>query len=122
MCIFAVAPTRVLNLSMMARLLGAVTGWETSGYEIMRLGERRLHMMRLYNIREGLGAGDDTLPDRFFKEGLDCGGKLAGTKLNRKKFNEMIRIYYRMMGWDDQGHPKKETLLDHQILDVRFSD
>ena len=122
MCIFAVAPTRVLNLSMMARLLGAVTGWETSGYEIMRLGERRLHLMRLYNIREGLGTGDDTLPNRFFEEGLDCGGKLAGTKLNRKKFNEMIRIYYRMMGWDDQGHPKKETLLDHQILDVRFSD
>ena len=115
MCIFAVAPTRVLNLEMMARLIGAVTGWETSSYEIMRLGERRLHLMRLYNLREGLKAKDDTLPDRFFEEGLDCSGKLSGAKLERETFSAMIHTYYEMMGWDEKGKPTQASLLDHQI-------
>ena len=49
----------------MAAMLGAVTGWVTSSYELMRFGERRLHLMRAYNLREGLSADDDTLPDRM---------------------------------------------------------
>ncbi len=119
MCIFAIAPTRVLNLEMMAQLLGAVTGWETSSYEIMRMGERRLHLMRLYNLREGLSAQDDTLPDRFFEEGLDCGGELHGARLDRETFESMIHTYYEMMGWNEKGIPKKATLLDHQIEQLR---
>jgi aldehyde:ferredoxin oxidoreductase len=59
--IFAIAPTRVLSLAEMAELLGAVTGWNTSAYELMRFGERRLHLMRVYNLRKGLTAADDTL-------------------------------------------------------------
>ena len=46
LCIFAIAPTRLLSLEQMAALLRAVTGWETSAYEIMRIGERRNHLMR----------------------------------------------------------------------------
>ena len=64
--LFAVAPTRILRLDEMAELLAAVTGWETS-YEIMRFGERRNHLMRVYNLREGLTAADDTLPDRILR-------------------------------------------------------
>ena len=41
-CIFAIAPTRVFSLQEMADMLMAVTGWDTSAYEIMRRGERRL--------------------------------------------------------------------------------
>ena len=52
----------------MAELLAAVTGWNTSSYEIMRYGERRNHLMRVYNLREGLSAADDRLPDRFFDD------------------------------------------------------
>jgi aldehyde:ferredoxin oxidoreductase len=68
LCIFAIAPTRVLRVADMARLLSAVTGWDSSAYELMRFGERRLHLMRVYNLREGLTAADDTLPARFFYE------------------------------------------------------
>jgi aldehyde:ferredoxin oxidoreductase len=99
----------------MADLLDATTGWNTSAYEIMRLGERRLHLMRAYNLREGLTAEDDTLPERFFDEPLNCGGKLAGIRLDRERFADMITCYYRMMGWDAEGRPLKETLLDHHL-------
>lgn len=114
LCIFAIAPTRVLTLEDMAALLGAVTGWVTSSYEIMRFGERRLHLMRLYNLREGLTAADDTLPARFFEEGVQA-GRWQGVKLDRKQFHANIRAYYRMMGWDDEGRPLFETLLDHRL-------
>ncbi len=113
-CIFAVAPTRVLTLEQMAQMLAAVTGWRTSSYEIMRFGERRLHLMRLYNLREGLTAADDTLPDRFFDDPISS-GQWAGHRLNRAQFAAAIRTYYRMMGWDDAGVPRYETLLDHHL-------
>lgn len=114
MCIFAIAPTRVLTLHEMAQLLGAVTGWNTSGYELMRFGERRLHLMRAYNLREGLTADDDRLPERFYAEPIRS-GQWAGTKLDKSPFQECVRTYYRMMGWDDQGNPRYETLLDQQL-------
>ena len=113
-CIFAVAPTRVLTLEQMAQMLAAVTGWRTSSYEIMRFGERRLQLMRVYNLREGLTAADDTLPDRFFDDPIPS-GQWAGHRLNREQFTTAIRTYYRMMGWDDAGMPSYETLLDHHL-------
>jgi aldehyde:ferredoxin oxidoreductase len=114
MSIFAIAPTRILSLDDMAELLAAVTGWNTSSYEIMRWGERRNHLMRVYNLREGLAATDDTLPDRFFDEPIPQ-GTWSGTRLDRSAFTKAIRTYYRMMGWDDEGRPRYETLLDHHL-------
>ena len=116
LCIFAVAPTRVLSLYEMARLLGAITGWNTSGYEIMRWGERRLHLMRVYNLREGLTAAADVLPSRFFDEPIRMPGeRWDGKRLDRERFAAAVRDYYRMMGWDDTGRPRRETLLDHHL-------
>ena len=115
-CIFAVAPTRVFSLHEMARMVSAVTGWNTSAYEIMRWGERRLHLMRMYNLREGLTAADDTLPDRFFAEALEMpGSRWHGKRLDRGAFQAAVRTYYRMMGWDQEGRPLEETLLDHRL-------
>ncbi len=114
-CIFAVAPTRVLTLEQMSSMLAAVTGWRTSSYEIMRYGERRLHLMRVYNLREGHSGSDDILPARFFDEAITQ-GKWAGTKLDRAVFADCVQAYYRMMGWDGHGVPLRETLIDHRIV------
>lgn len=112
--LFAIAPTRVLRLDDMANLLAAITGWDTSSYEILRLGERRNHLMRIYNLREGLTTADDTLPNRFFDDPISQ-GQWAGIRLDKAQFGEAIRTYYRMVGWDDTGYPRYETLLDHQL-------
>lgn len=114
LCLFAVAPTRLLKLDEMAELLAAVTGWETSSYEIMRFGERRNHLLRVYNLREGLTAADDTLPDRFFDDPIPD-GDWAGTRLDRARFGACVRLYYQMMGWDEQGRPLPATLVDHHL-------
>lgn len=113
-CIFAIAPTRALSLQIMTDMLAAITGWETSSYELLRWGERRNHLLRVYNNREGLTAADDTLPDRFFEEPIDSGPK-AGLKLDRAAFRAAIDCYYAMMGWDEQGAPQPATLYDHHL-------
>lgn len=113
-CIFAIAPTRALSLQIMTDMVAAITGWETSSYELLRWGERRNHLMRVYNNREGLSAADDTLPDRFFDEAIDSGVK-RGVKLDRKAFRQLIVTYYEMMGWDEHGVPRAGTLYDHHL-------
>lgn len=109
-CIFAIAPVRVLSFEQMAAMLAAVTGWNTSTYEIMQIGERRIQLMHLYNLREGIGPEADTLPDRFFDEPIDT-GTWRGHRIDRTAFEEAIRTWYRMMGWDDRARPAYETLV-----------
>jgi aldehyde:ferredoxin oxidoreductase len=77
----------------------------------MKIGERRLHLMRVFNAREGIGPDQDTLPSRFFQEPLS-GSKRAGDVLDRDRFEEAIRTFYRMMGWNDRGVPTEETLAE----------
>ncbi len=113
-CIFAIAPTRALSLQIMTDMLAAITGWETSSYELLRWGERRNHLMRFYNNREGLAPADDWLPDRFFDEAITAGPK-AGVKLDREGFRRVLQTYYEMMGWDENGHPRPATLYDHHL-------
>lgn len=113
-CIFAIAPTRALSLQIMTDMLAAITGWETSSYEILRWGERRNHLMRVYNNREGMTPTDDWLPDRFFDEPITVGPKV-GLKLDRDTCRQVLQTYYEMMGWDEDGRPRPATLLDHHL-------
>jgi aldehyde:ferredoxin oxidoreductase len=113
-CIFAIAPTRLLSLFEMTEMLRAATGWETSSHEIMRIGERRIHLMRWYNLREGLTAADDRLPDRFYVEPIAAGPR-QGDVIDRTAFEQAVTTFYAMMGWDGQGRPTPSTLYDHGL-------
>ena len=66
-CNFAAAPYSGLSLPMIAETVAAVTGWSTSVYELMELGERSITMARVFNTREGLTPADDALPDRLYE-------------------------------------------------------
>ena len=113
-CIFASAPTRIFSLPEMASIVAAVTGWQTSDYELMQWGERRNQLMRVYNLREGITAAEDTLPKRFFEVPISEGAR-AGDVLDRQKFQEAILIYYALMGWTEQGIPTASTALQYGI-------
>jgi aldehyde:ferredoxin oxidoreductase len=110
-CPFASAPVRILSLEDVARLVRAITGWDTDIDEVMRWGARRMQLMRLYNLREGIDASQDRLPDRFFDEPIDA-GPWAGQRLDRDAFGAMIATYYELMGWDTRGVPTAETSRD----------
>jgi aldehyde:ferredoxin oxidoreductase len=107
-CIFASAPTRLLSLDDVARIVEAITGWQTTADEVMAWGARRMHLLRIYNLREGLTAADDDLPDRFFEDPIDV-GRFSGVRLDREAFHTMIAAYYDAMGWDEAGVPTATT-------------
>jgi aldehyde:ferredoxin oxidoreductase len=89
-------------------IVRSVTGWRTSLFELLKGAERAWTMARAFNLREGLSASDDTLPDRMF-EGLEKGA-LQGHAIDRKEFDAAVTAYYGMMGWDENGTPRKEKL------------
>jgi len=92
----------------LADVTAAVTGWDTSPVEQLRVAERILTMFRLINIREGLTAEDDRLPERFFQP---KSGALADKPCDHEKMEEAKSYYYTLMGWDSKtGVPLKEKV------------
>jgi aldehyde:ferredoxin oxidoreductase len=113
-CVFAAPPTRSMTVEEMGTLLGAITGWETSSYEVMAFGERRIHLTKVFNVREGLTAAEDTLPERFFTDPITV-GRWENYSIDKVKFQEMIQTYYAMMGWDQSGVPRYTTLIEKHL-------
>ena len=96
------------SYSQIVELTSAVTGWDSSVMELCRIAERVLTVCRLFNIREGFTAADDTLPARFFEP--TKGGALADKSLNFEEMEKAKRYYYSLMGWDESGVPITEKL------------
>jgi aldehyde:ferredoxin oxidoreductase len=68
-------------------------------------------MMRMFNIREGFGRKDDTLPGRLF-EPLE-NGALKGQAIDRNEFENALSCYYQMSGWDEKtGIPTPAKLAE----------
>ena len=110
LCVLCFAPVRTFTMADMVTLISAVTGWETSLWEIMKLGERRINMFRAFNAREGLTAADDWLPDRMF-EPIRTGPR-AGHKVSANDFSQALDLYYEMMNWDEEGIPRAGKLAE----------
>jgi aldehyde:ferredoxin oxidoreductase len=96
-------------------LVRAVTGWQVSLYELMRVGERRLNMLRYFNAREGLDRQQDTLPKKFFKP-LGGSGPSAGVAIDPQEFESALDTYYAIMGWSPQGVPTQAKLVELGIV------
>ncbi len=96
-----------------AELISAGTGIEFSGRDLLRLGERIYNLERLFNLREGFTAKDDTLPPRFFEPLPEGGSRNRVVHLE-----EMLKEYYKLRGWDKEGRPTKATL---KKLDIPVS-
>lgn len=84
-------------------------GWETSIYELMQIGERRINMMRYFNAIEGYTKSDDVLPERIFHPLR--GGPTDGVVLDRESHEQSKEFYYELAGWDkDNGNPTESTM------------
>ena len=114
-CNFAAAPYTAFPLVMLAEAVEAITGWNTSLYELMELGERTITMARMFNIREGLSSKDDYLPERLF-ETLEEGTPRE-KRIAKESFAEALKLYYQAMGWDPQTGVPTEGRLSFLGLD-----
>jgi aldehyde:ferredoxin oxidoreductase len=86
-----------------AELLRAVTGWDVSGTELRQTARRIVTAKKLFNLREGWTAAEDTLPKRFLSEDLPAGSG-PGAVLPAERLREMVAAYYRERGWTADGH------------------
>ncbi len=92
-----------------AALLSAATGQSFSADFFDRLGERIWNLTRQFNLREGLDPAEDTLPKRFMQDPLPSGPQ-KGHHFTAKEMDFMLKDYYSVRGWDEQGRPTTETL------------
>ncbi len=96
-----------------ARVLSAVTGIPYATGDLIKVGERVWNLEKLYNLREGFGRKDDTLPPRLLKEA--AGGPSQGWVV---QLEPMLEEYYRGRGWDTDGVPTPRKLAELELQDL----
>ncbi len=110
-CQFVWGPAwQLYGMNQLVDCMRAVTGWDVSLFEIMKVGERRLHMLRAFNTREGLTRKDDWLPARCFEP--KQGGASDGYAIGVDELNQSLDWYYQMAGLDDQGRSTVGKLVE----------
>jgi aldehyde:ferredoxin oxidoreductase len=85
------------------------TGLDFGGLDgFLKTGERIYNIERLFNLKAGLTAKDDTLPKRMLTEPMPEGpGKGQVVRLN-----EMLPEYYKLRGWTVKGVPSAKKLAE----------
>jgi len=111
-CDFGYVPRSVGTMNELLNIICAATGWKTTWFELMKLGERSINMARVFNYREGFTSEDDTLPEVFYHNFK--GGPLDGQgAINKEDFQKALKLRYQMMGWNpDTGIPTSVKLLE----------
>ncbi|MDM8556219.1 aldehyde ferredoxin oxidoreductase family protein [Desulfococcaceae bacterium HSG7] len=109
-CNFCSVPIHAMTFTRLVETVKAITGWETSLFEIMRVSERSNVMSRVFNNREGFGPKDDRVIRRWHEEMPS--GPLKGQRIDPKEFRDAIDMYYELSGWDKNGKPTQGKLVD----------
>jgi aldehyde:ferredoxin oxidoreductase len=102
----------------MAKLYSVVTGFEMTPDELRRVGERINNIGRLFNIREGLGRKDDTLPYKVMHLPIPDEGPSKGAVFTQEELDLLLDDYYEARGWTKQGVPTKEKLKELGMEDL----
>jgi len=111
LCMFCWGCGSLYSYRDLEDLIRHVAGWECTMFELMKVGERRINMLRQINARQGFTSADDTLPQRLFEKLPD--GPAKGKCVDKEAFGQMRAQYYDLMGWDEfTGNPRDGKLRD----------
>lgn len=114
MCKYTCFSAYAVKEDDMAQFIQYATGKKITGEDILEIGERIFNLERLFNLREGIGAEEDRLPDRFTKEPFTEGP----AKGQIVELDKMLPDYYEIRNWDYKtGFPKEEKLAKLGLLD-----
>ena len=110
MCQFVFGPAwQLYSMDQLKDALNAVTGWGVSVDDLLRVGERRLNMLRAFNAREGYDRKDDVLPKKLTRPLK--GGASDGYLLTEEEVERAKDWYYKEAGWDiASGIPTRAKL------------
>jgi len=104
----------------LAKLYTLVTGFETTPEEIRLKGERINNLARLFNIREGLGRKDDTLPYKVMHMPVPDEGPSKGAYVSQEELDLLLDDYYEARGWTEDGIPTVEKLKELGMDDLIY--
>jgi aldehyde:ferredoxin oxidoreductase len=96
------------SLEEYARALYGATGFETTGHDLLKIGERIYYQDKIMNGMNGFTAKDDDLPPRFFTEAGSHGSGIKIPPINRQDFLNARSDYYAIRGLDHNGVPTQE--------------
>jgi aldehyde:ferredoxin oxidoreductase len=96
-----------MNIERLSEAASAVTGWDITFDEAMKVGQRAVNIMRAFNIRRGITGDLDRPSQRYGSTPTD--GAAQGKSII-PHFDKMLQDYYEVMGWDEAGKPLPETL------------
>lgn len=86
-------------------------GWQTSIWELMNSGERRMALFKAFNGREGFTIDDDDLPARAYQPLRK--GPEDGAVVDKAQLHHAIEVYYEICGWNPKtGYPYPGKLLE----------
>jgi aldehyde:ferredoxin oxidoreductase len=96
------------EFELLCRAVNAATGWDMDFQEAMDVGRRAVNLARAFNLRHGLGAELDKPSARYGSTPQD--GNAAGLSI-MPHLGNMLRNYYKQMGWDElTSKPLPQTL------------
>ena len=96
-----------------AELTSELTEQNVSVGDLFYAGERILNLERLLNRRFGATQTDDRLPDMFFDKEYNSGKQPSKPQ---EWMEPMIREFYDVMGWDENGKPTEQKLAQLGLL------
>jgi len=103
------------NLDLLSQAVNAATGWDLNVDEAMTVGRRCANLLRVFNLRNGIGGELDAPSVRYGSTPID--GPAAGRGI-MPHWDKMLQNYYQLMGWDDKGKPLPETLRSLGLEDI----
>ncbi len=92
----------------LSQTINGALGWDWSTADTLTAGKPIFQLKRLINLRLGVTAADDTLPRRFLTEPRPTGS--GAGYLPDMDF--LLPLYYEMRGWDEEGVPRPERLVE----------
>jgi len=95
------------------KALKYTTGWDITIQKLLEIGERIFNVKRAFNVKCSIRKKDDTLPRRLLtplKEG--------GAKGHAAKLEPLLKEYYKLRGWNEEGIPTKEKLEELGLKEI----
>ena len=102
MCMFTV--DLGISVDLYARAVNIATGMDINADDVYTIGDRVNTLERMFNIREGIDASQDRLPDRFATE------PASDPEGHTVDVSRMLPEYYKLRGWDKNGAPTSAHL------------
>ncbi|MGD1120327.1 MAG: aldehyde ferredoxin oxidoreductase family protein [Dehalococcoidales bacterium] len=110
-------------MGLFGKMIAAARGIDKySDDELHLVGERLFSLERAFNVREGFGRQNDTLPKRILTEPLHTReAKGEGQIVSHQ--DEFLDKYYGLRGWTKEGVPTAKKLmemgLDFAVKDIK---